>query len=649
MIDEIKKLCIWPKNEENWLFKDQYLIPLYQRPYAWKFENEISRLLDDIKGIDRDHCEHYRLGILSVIGKVEQGKKKYEVVDGQQRLTTLYLLLKALSDSNLLKDDDKKVFEGAKENLIFENRKNSTDTLKDPEKEGADKDVDPDIRTGFEGIRAWIDKHSKEEIESFLKCLKKVSVYRVPLPEKTDPCKYFIRMNARGKQLEPVDVIKARLMSRLTVEDQIFFGYIWEACSRMDRYIQKTIDTEFCDEIFKNWKDGLPWTDEQKNKLKKCTERDVNSSNDDSNKKSIINFPTFLMHVLKLCALNKNKEVVAATDDKRLIKYFEGNWGCAFCVSKESKSSFKDWTSLEVREFLYTLLHARYLFDGWIVRGEQEDETGWVIQHLKKNENGDLEPVGSFELSNEKELRGYEKTKTSEKIKMLQSCLRVTYSSPSSMIWITKLLKKLWDLSYIGFRGKDPNNYGVEVLGFLEEYSCKRVAEELKGVEDYKEYEDVSQGTATPRILFNFLDYLLWRDREWVEDLTKDNDVDTVKKGLNNFKFSYLSSVEHWYPQNPEDGKSWEKVDQFGNLFLIGGGENSSLSNASFTKKEPKIKDWVEKGSNISLKGLHMYAKTLGEEDWKNTDCEKLGREHYEKLKNEIKAWNLGRGPSKLS
>ena len=76
MTDEIKELHIWPEKGENWLFNDRYLIPLYQRPYAWKFEKEISTLLDDIKGIGSNHCEHYRLGVLCVIAKGEQGKKE---------------------------------------------------------------------------------------------------------------------------------------------------------------------------------------------------------------------------------------------------------------------------------------------------------------------------------------------------------------------------------------------------------------------------------------------------------------------------------------------------------------------------------------------------------------------------------------------
>ena len=204
--------------------------------------------------------------------------------------------------------EDKEVFEGAKENLIFENREISTDTLKNPIKDDSAKDVDSGIRAGFEGILKWIEERKEEERKSFIECLKKVYVYRVLLPKKTDPCKYFVRMNARGKQLEPVDVIKARLMIPLKgkEEDLEFFKYIWDACSRMDRYIQKTIDKESCDEIFKewkdkDWKDGFLWTVEQKKKLEKDPKREVNSSNDDANRKSIINFPTFLMHVLKLC------------------------------------------------------------------------------------------------------------------------------------------------------------------------------------------------------------------------------------------------------------------------------------------------------------------------------------------------------------
>ena len=95
------------------------------------------------------------------------------------------------------------------------------------------------------------------------------------------------------------------------------------------------------------------------------------------------------------------------------------------------------------------------------------------------------------------------------------------------------------------------------VLNLLEGSAIEEVKEKLK---------DRNLGTGTPRILFNFLNYLLWRD-----GLVSTNEED--EKRRKNFQFAYWNSVEHWYPQTPDDSMhdDWPKqdpsVDTFGNLF----------------------------------------------------------------------------------
>ena len=68
---------------------DEYVIPLYQRAYAWTDE-QIKQLIEDVIDIDND--KNYYIGTLIV----HKNNNQYEVVDGQQRLTTLYLLLSYL-------------------------------------------------------------------------------------------------------------------------------------------------------------------------------------------------------------------------------------------------------------------------------------------------------------------------------------------------------------------------------------------------------------------------------------------------------------------------------------------------------------------------------------------------------------------------
>lgn len=69
------------------IFNDIYIVPIYQRKYSWT-DKEIEQLLEDI--INREENDKYFLGTLTV-DKKEDGR--YEVIDGQQRLTTLCLIM----------------------------------------------------------------------------------------------------------------------------------------------------------------------------------------------------------------------------------------------------------------------------------------------------------------------------------------------------------------------------------------------------------------------------------------------------------------------------------------------------------------------------------------------------------------------------
>ena len=93
---------------------------------------------------------------------------------------------------------------------------------------------------------------------------------------------------------------------------------------------------------------------------------------------------------------------------------------------------------------------------------------------------------------------------------------------------------------------------------------------------------DMSQldrGTAVENFVFNCLDYLLWKER---------------REGYKNFKFTFRSSVEHFYPQHPErkDSKMDEEtLDNFGNLCLISARRNSGLSNHMPIVKVNRIRE----------------------------------------------------------
>ena len=79
------------------LNKQQYIIPVYQRNYEWSYK-DCNKLFDDIVNAYRSDRTHFCGTIVYTRLDEERGITLYIIVDGQQRLTTIYLLLKALLD-----------------------------------------------------------------------------------------------------------------------------------------------------------------------------------------------------------------------------------------------------------------------------------------------------------------------------------------------------------------------------------------------------------------------------------------------------------------------------------------------------------------------------------------------------------------------
>jgi hypothetical protein len=119
----------------------------------------------------------------------------------------------------------------------------------------------------------------------------------------------------------------------------------------------------------------------------------------------------------------------------------------------------------------------------------------------------------------------------------------------------------------------------------------------------------LSYGNIENILIFNYLDYLLWQ---------KYKGTDTKITG---FKFTFRSSVEHHYPQNPDDGEKLEDIKilhSFGNLCLISHSKNSKLSNQSPIAKKGHYKktDWDSIKQGIMMQedwgdNLETVAQTI--------------------------------------
>jgi hypothetical protein len=578
----------------------EYIVPLYQRAYAWE-DKQLTQLIEDISDVSDD--SNYCIGTLIV----SQKGNKYEVVDGQQRLISLYLLLNCLGMS-------------VKNTLTFACREKSNYTLKNIKEllqENRSKlDMDRIESSIQRGIKILTQELNKEDFDrdSFIEKLSKVIVYRIEVPKHTDLNRYFEIMNTRGEQLEQYDILKASLMSYLPKDEQLVFARIWDACSDMTGYVQMHFiskNNKIRESLFGGEWNHMPPKDWSKYKSGIMAESlnrnghritDIIGTNfqveddegylDDDVRvrfESVIDFPYFLLHVLKVLIGTKGivhmdgKSAIIAEqlDDKKLIESFTKviNYGCISGIkiseSKESKAEFS-------RDFVVCLLRTRFLFDKYIVKREytNEDADGeWSLKSLYvSGQQSKKKPYyrnSIFTKSRERSSTNDYRTKSNI---MIQSALRVSYTSPKVMHWITQLL--LW-LSEDNCKHicDDDMVYYTDVA---EQIARKAVKENFFDICADGVY---AMGVNTPHIVFNYLDYIIW---------------DSNHKKYDDFTFEFRNSVEHWYPKNPSEGtfEQWKDgADQFGNLCIIQRNVNSKFSNMSPEAKKSTFKDMIARGS----------------------------------------------------
>ena len=260
---------------------------------------------------------------------------------------------------------------------------------------------------------------------------------------------------------------------------------------------------------------------------------------------------------------------------------------------KDSRGEF-------ARRFILFLLHSRFLFDQFIIKREYagDDQEGvWSLKELCTSGAGYKKKAyyANTRLRYENE---WEKTYAprNKECLMIQSALRVSYTSPKVMHWITRLLEWLFDEE--------------TVLPKLTDEAERIAAEAVQ--EGFLDEGDHELGVQTPHIVFNYLDYLLWK-----EDKGQD-------KKYTDFVFEFRNSVEHWYPQHPSEGtfEAWDGIDTFGNLCIISRSVNSKFSNLSPESKMKSYKKMVQKGS-LKLRIMGDIIEGSSSEKWRQSACAK--------------------------
>ncbi len=240
--------------------KNQLVIPIYQRLYSWEKE-QCKQLWDDIIKIGGDDKMdgHFIGSILYVLDGITHSNNALLIIDGQQRLTTITLLLTALRDH--LNDEDEFLEK-------FSCQKIESDYLINSDKDGdekfrlilseSDKDtllylIDKDRRKpsepsskiveNFKLFEEWVSKNTNQ-LETIFKGLEKLMIVEIALEKgKDDPQLIFESMNSKGIELTQTDLIRNYIIMETEIEKQEgFYNKYWRAMEEEFKQNKKWFD-----------------------------------------------------------------------------------------------------------------------------------------------------------------------------------------------------------------------------------------------------------------------------------------------------------------------------------------------------------------------------------------------------------------------
>ena len=230
----------------------QFLIPVYQRYYSWEVR-QCERLWNDIVDMQKSGKEGHFVG--SIVNIAEQamptGVQKYMIIDGQQRITTMTLLLIALRDYALEHKDDKTVNANRIDNMLLKNEYEEGDERYKILLTATDRDILIDLvekkpmptsitsrlLTNYNFFSDQIEKKELLPAEIY-ESVGKLQIVNITLDRtKDDAQAIFESLNSTGKELSESDLIRNYvLMGLVTKEQKHVYEHYWRPMELLFEY-----------------------------------------------------------------------------------------------------------------------------------------------------------------------------------------------------------------------------------------------------------------------------------------------------------------------------------------------------------------------------------------------------------------------------
>lgn len=392
-----------------------YSIPLYQRLFEWD-EEKITQLLNDLAST-KEHqgdSKAYYVGMLT-------STTDNDLVDGQQRFTVMMLIGIILREYYTKWSDF--ICYREKPRLKFNARPDDEKYLNDiiNRKISLQEDVtlpyeNKKMKRGMLCIANYMKKHfdSPEKCKAFSKYIyENITFFVSSLPNSYHLAalnKYFERMNSTGRNLEGHEILKVKLLQRLT-DNKVFYTKVWNRVSDMDRTLFKvrTHINETQEDlkariisalkmrydsvsIFKNLINGIKASEEENysglsiEQVPKSNMAPNSSRKTSEGTRSVMNFSDFLLQCLYCYLQDKNidcGEVTVFFNKANIVRTFD--------------LLLNNATSEDIRQFFERILRYRILLDVYFIRIlEGDGDIDYDIESPYK-EDSDLETLKMFE------------------------------------------------------------------------------------------------------------------------------------------------------------------------------------------------------------------------------------------------------------
>ena len=605
-------------------------IPIYQRLYVWGKE-QIHTLLDDIVTAWLEGKNEFYLGGTLVIerpGYELEDMQHFDLIDGQQRFTTLWLIGVVLRE-HLAAYTQVDTKQGKRQRISFSIRPQVTKFFeKVCDGLPASLPEAMQLEDALQEIRAYFDNYSDKEVSIDKRSLSefilnKVQLILTTVPENTDLNKLFEVINNRGVQLQHHEILKAKLLEHISSGEREAYALLWDACANMNGYVERHLKaTTKLDTValyekkldFKNGKrEQLANAKAILEELKKIQQAELSKSmtleeilnrteifttsendpDEDLDSRlpdrvsSIITFSMLLQHVLRIYlqqSTTVRQRDIERISDKDLLIIFKQFW-------LDEKPNETD-----VKQFLELLWEIRYQFDNHVIKWILvEEEKQHAIRRMRINNNN----------TNKTSYLQRDTKDASQDFALLQSMLYHSQQM-TTQYWLTPLLKFLLENHSDGAELYLQHLDNHLLCSRADESLIKRTHKFLQNLWHEEDLLDATEslgqqyenGTQYPHYWFYKLEYVLYLK------LKRTN-----SRLVDNFRITSKNSVEHVTPQNPEqkqDEIPAEILHNFGNLALVTKSINSEMSNKGFSIKKVEFEHRY-RGKGVSLKLEEIY------------------------------------------